>query len=75
MNKQPLYIRPACFEILEDRIAPATIIVTNLNDSGDGSLREAVDQANMGAEADTIKFSKGLSGTISLSSEITITDS
>lgn len=75
MNKQPLYIRPSQFEVLEDRIAPATIIVTNLNDSGAGSLRDAVDQANMGAGTDTIKFAKSAQGTIVLGSDIDITDS
>src|SRR5258708_8132434 len=41
----------------------ATLIVTNLNDSGAGSLRQAVIDA---AAGDTITFQSGLTGTISL---------
>lgn len=74
MNKQSLYISPVPIEALEDRIAPATIIVTNLNDSGAGSLRDAVDQANMDPEVDTIKFAKTAQGTLILASQITITE-
>src|SRR5215212_2492497 len=40
----------------------AGFIVNNTNDSGQGSLREAIDQANGTDGADTITFS--LSGTI-----------
>ena len=46
--------------------------VTNLNDSGDGSLRWAVEQANANAGTDEITFSTN--GTIVLESEINITD-
>ena len=44
----------------------ATFQVTNLNDTGAGSLRDAVDQANLAAGADTVTFAAGLSGTITL---------
>lgn len=41
-----------------------TITVTNLADSGQGSLRAAITSANEEAQADTIRFKKHLSGTI-----------
>ena len=54
----------------------ATFVVTNTNDSGAGSLREAVDLANASAGADTITFDATIQGgTIRLTSgQITITD-
>jgi hypothetical protein len=42
----------------------ANFVVSNLNDSGAGSLREVIDAANANGEADTITFS--VSGTITL---------
>ena len=51
--------------------APFTVL--NNADSGDGSLRDAIDDANTAGGADTITFAPGL-GTIELDSEITITD-
>ena len=45
-----------------------TFFVDNLNSGGDGSLREAINDANFTPGADTILFSAGLSGTISLES-------
>lgn len=54
----------------------ASFEVTNLNDSGAGSLRDVIAQANALAGADTITFQSGLTGTITLTSgEIDITDS
>jgi len=53
----------------------ATFTVTNLNDAGAGSLRDAVTQANAASGADTIQFQSGLTGTILLASgEIRVSD-
>ena len=46
----------------------ATFSVTNLNDAGPGSLRQAVSDANGSAGADVITFQAGLTGTITLTS-------
>src|SRR5437016_5836799 len=43
-------------EALEDRTAPATFTVTNANDDGAGSLRQAIRDANANPGADTITF-------------------
>ena len=43
-------------EMLEHRLVLSTFLVTNTADSGDGSLRWAIDQANATDEADTIEF-------------------
>ena len=49
--------------------------VTNTNDSGPGSLRQAILNANANPGLDTIDFAPGLSGTIVLTSgELQITD-
>ncbi|MFI0845498.1 choice-of-anchor Q domain-containing protein [Mesorhizobium sp. IMUNJ 23232] len=40
----------------------ATFIVTNTNDSGSGSLREAIGLANANADPDTISFASALAG-------------
>lgn len=53
-------------EMLEDRRVPSLITVTNLHDTGAGSLRQAALQANTDSNADTIRFSAGLAGTITL---------
>src|SRR5438309_9367715 len=53
-------------DILEDRTVPRTFMVANLNDSGAGSLRQAVVDANAHAGAEQIAFATGLRGTISL---------
>jgi hypothetical protein len=54
-----LFSLPAC---------AATLTVTNLNDSGPGSLRQAVLNASAVAGDDVIVFGSGLSGTITLTS-------
>jgi hypothetical protein len=47
-----------------------TFTVSNLGDSGPGTLRQAMLDAAAGADADTITFASGLSGTISLGSDL-----
>ena len=66
-------------EILEPRIAPATFLVSQLSDSGEGSLRQAILDANSSPGPDEIIFQspagKPLKGTIILSSDLpTVTD-
>jgi hypothetical protein len=54
----------------------AAILVTNLSDSGPGSLRQAVIDANTNVGPDVITFQPGLTGTVHLTTgEIAITDS
>src|SRR5262249_6849263 len=60
---------------LEDRTLLSTYTVSNLADSGDGSLRQAVLDANANQDDDQIVFAAGLQGTIALTSgQLTITD-
>ncbi len=57
---------------LEDRLAPATLTVTNTADSGAGSLRDCVQKA---APGDTIVFSPAIDNqTITLKSQIQISN-
>ena len=60
--------RWALVEGLEPRVFLSTYTVTNLNDSGPGSLRDAVQQSNADSGPDTINFAAGLTGTITLTS-------
>lgn len=54
----------------------ATFTVTNLNDAGAGSLRQALTDANGAAGADTIDFTPGLTGTITLTTgQLDVSDS
>ena len=55
-------------ETLEDRILLSAITVSNLNDSGSGSLRQAILNANAQHGADTINFT--VAGTIVLNSAL-----
>src|SRR5262245_37357345 len=50
-----LRVRPL-LQALEARDVPATFTVTNAADSGDGSLRKALLDANAAAGADTVVF-------------------
>jgi hypothetical protein len=65
-------------QALEGRVAPAVFAVSNLNDAGPGSLRQAVLDANATPGADTITFDGTLFATprtISLTSgDLTVTD-
>ena len=53
----------------------ATFTVTNLNDAGAGSLRQAIIDANGAAGADVITFQAGLTGTITLATQLDVTGS
>jgi PKD domain len=58
---------PLVLECLPDRVLPASFVVTNLADSGAGSLRDAIAAADASpGTASTISFASGLSGTIDL---------
>jgi Ca2+-binding RTX toxin-like protein len=48
----------------------ATFTVTNLSDSGAGSLRQAIDDANATPGADQVTFQSSLSGQITLASQL-----
>lgn len=67
-------LRRLCIEKLENRRMLATFTVTNFDDAGIGSLREAIEMANASAGEDSISFES--SGTVLISSQLpTITDS
>ncbi|MBL8963808.1 MAG: right-handed parallel beta-helix repeat-containing protein [Phycisphaeraceae bacterium] len=72
----PRRARPEMFDRLEPRTLLATFLVTNLNDSGAGSLRQAILDANGIAGADVIEFNTPVAGTITLTSgELVVTES
>src|SRR5712692_4420456 len=62
-------------EALECRTLPSNFTVLNLADSGSGSLRQAILDANANPAANVIDFTPGLSGTITLTSgQLSITN-
>ena len=62
--------------LLASPASAATFTVTNLNDSGAGSLRQALLDAGTAPGADVIDFAPGVTGTITLASDFpTITES
>ncbi|QDV53624.1 choice-of-anchor Q domain-containing protein [Gimesia fumaroli] len=62
-------------ESLEDRTLLTVFTVVNTDDSGEGSLRDAIEQANASAGADTISFDASLADqTIQLMNQLRITD-
>jgi parallel beta-helix repeat protein len=71
---KPITNRKLAIDHLETRDVPATYTVTSLANSGTGSLREAVGLANSNLGLDTINFAGGGIGTITLTSQINITD-
>ena len=56
------------FDVLEGRALPSTFTVLNLADSGAGSLRQAILDAEANPGADVVAFAKGVKGTITLTS-------
>lgn len=68
VRDRPTYYRRLRVEHLEDRRLLATFTVSNLNDAGTGSLREAILLANANGEADSIDFL--VTGTIDLESQL-----
>ena len=62
MPSSPAFSRPGAHlavEALEDRLAPATFMVTNADNGGTGSLRWAINRANASPGADRIEFAVG----------------
>ncbi|WP_321345393.1 autotransporter domain-containing protein [Breoghania sp.] len=62
-----LLLASALIAVWPATVWAATYTVSNLNDSGAGSLRDAISSA---ADGDTIAFADGLSGTITLASAL-----
>ncbi|MGA2231393.1 MAG: choice-of-anchor Q domain-containing protein, partial [Tepidisphaeraceae bacterium] len=57
-------------EPLEQRLVFSVFLVSNLNDSGSGSLRAAISGADAATGQNTVQFQAGLNGTISLTSGV-----
>lgn len=71
--RKRLAFQPA-IDPLERRDLLSTFDVVNLDDSGLGSLRQALLDANQNPGADTIRFARYVRGTLELSSQLVITD-
>src|SRR5215510_14907634 len=70
-----LVVRPKGGRAHSAAARPNVFTVTNLSDSDPGSLRDAINQANMTPGADNINFQDELTGTITLTTgELLITD-
>lgn len=70
-----LFCALICITYVATTASAKNIMVTNLDDAGPGSLRDAVASANEKSGRDTIRFPKSLQGTITLTSgEIEISD-
>jgi hypothetical protein len=63
-------VRPCALELLERRSLLSTITVMNLDDTGPGTLRAAIEQADLDSSQDTIVFAPSVTGTITLSSAL-----
>ena len=76
LPRTPLKSRRPRLESLERRamLAADAIEVFNTNDAGEGSLRDAIAQANANEGEDTIVFRRGVRGEIELSSELIVSD-
>ena len=72
-DRRSTFVRRVRLEHLEERIVFDTYLVSNLSNSGTGSLRAAVEAANFRHGADSIQFKSNLSGTIVLQSELSVT--
>jgi uncharacterized repeat protein (TIGR01451 family) len=69
-RKRPQPYRPRVLA-LEDRLVPAQFTVSSLNDSGAGTLRQAILDANADTDAlSTVSFSSSLTGAIDLTSAL-----
>jgi hypothetical protein len=55
LNLRRSFFRPVV-ELLEDRVTPSTFLVVNTNDTGPGSFRQAIIDANANPGADSIQF-------------------
>src|SRR5947209_3606122 len=76
MKRMPLTRRTFVprLEALEDRAVPSTLTVLNDHDSGPGSLRQAVLDANAAPGPDTIVFAKSVHKITLTSGELAVTD-
>jgi hypothetical protein len=61
-------------ERLEQRLVLSTFTVDNLLDTGPGSLRDAIDAANIAPGPDAIEFAGGVKGAITLATQLHVTD-
>ena len=62
--------RQSGLEALEPRCLLALLFVTNTDDAGVGTLRAAIEEANLDPSSDTIVFDEGVAGTITLRSAL-----